>query len=200
MRRTTITDTAARLCLGDLIQNPDGQWMQIADITYATNDGPLGAHAVLLVNPALGTHRARLMLLGANFTRTIQRDLTRTPRPHLEEHTKVRRVGLGFEVWDTICLEWVYIVPGAWRDEFDGAREADEATLNRLMEDTAMTDTEVNRVVTALRSSIYQGTAEHVLNTTPQTVDKAIELGMVRVVKVQSTTYNRRGERMLAAA
>lgn len=198
--RRTITDTADRLCPGDRIQTPDGKWMLVADITHATADGILGAHAVLLVNPAVGAHGARLMVLGSSFMLDIQRDFTRAPQPHLGERTKVRRIGLGFEVWDTRALEWVYIVPGTWRDEFDGAREADEATLNRLCPATPTVDPEVQRIVTTLRSSIYRGTAEHVLNTIPAVVDKAIELGMVRVVKVQSTTYNRRGERMLAAA
>ena len=60
-------------------------------------------------------------------------------------------------------------------------------------------DPEVHRIVAALRASIYQRTAEHVLDTTPAVVDRAIELGLIRVVKVQKTTYNRQGERMLAA-
>lgn len=138
----TITDTADRLRPGDHIQSPDGKWMLVADITYASTDGVLGALAVLLVNPAMGAFGARLMLLGPSFTLDIQRDARYTPRPYpAEQHTTARQRGLGYEVWDTRCLEWVYIRPGQWRDEFGGAMEANEQSLTRLCR--------IDRVLTA---------------------------------------------------
>lgn len=200
--RRTITDTADRLRPGDLIRNPDGKWMLIGDITYATSDGILGALAVLLVDPASsGAFGARLLIIGSGHILEIQRDNRSSRRPYpAEENTKVRRRGLGWEVWDTISLEWVYLLPGEWRADLGGAYEANERTLRRLAAATPADDPEVQRIVTALRASRYQGTAEHVLATSRQVVDQAIELGLVRVVQVRSTTHNRNGERMLAAA
>ncbi|MEV2239573.1 hypothetical protein [Micromonospora sp. NPDC049891] len=151
--RRTITDTTARLCPGDHIQAPDGKWMLVADITHTTTDGALGAHAVLLVHSALGAHGARLLILGSNTTLDIRRDFTRIPRPHLGERTKVRRAGLGYEVWDTRALEWVYLIPGTWQHDLGGAMEATEATLAHLCEAAPADDPEVPQPTTATRRS-----------------------------------------------
>lgn len=202
--RRTITDTADRLRPGDHIQNPDGKWMFIADITDASAAGIPGRYAVLLLDPAMaGDYGARLMLVNPGHILDIRRDATRSMRPYAAiDRIQVRRAGIsGFEVLNTITGDWVYISAGTWRDEFGPTnREADERTLNSLCTDTPAVDPEIERVVTALRSSTYQRTAEHVLDASRQTVDRAIELGLVRVVQVKSTTYNRKGERMLAAA
>lgn len=201
--RRTITDTADRLRPGDHIRNPEGKWMFVADITDATAAGIPGRYAVLLLDPAMaGDYGARLMLINPGHILDINRRPGRSMRPYAAEGTaQVRPCGIGgFEILNMITGDWVYISPGTWRDEFDGAREATQNALNMLHQATPAADPEVQRVVVALRSSVYQRTAEHVLNTTPEVVDRAIELGMVRVVKVQRTTYNRRGERMLAVA
>jgi hypothetical protein len=201
--RRAITETADRLRPGDHIQNPDGRWMFVADITDASAAGIPGRYAVLLLDPAMaGDHGARLMLINPGHILDIRLGVGRSMRPYATEaRTQVRACGIGaFEVLNTVTGEWVYISAGQWRDTFGGTMEADERALNMLRHSTPADDPEVQRIVTALRRSTYQSTAEHVLNTAPTVVDKAIELGAVRVVKVQSTTYNRKGERMLAAA
>lgn len=199
--RRTITDTADRLRPGDRIKAPNSKWMLVSDITYATSDGILGALAVLLVDAATSsTYGARLVILGSGYTLDIQRDNHFIRRPYpAAENTKVRRRSLSYEVWDSVALEWVYILPGTWKEEFGGALEADERLLNSLCEADPADNPEVQRIVAALRTSHYQRTAEHALDASQEVVDQAIKLGLVRVVQVKSTTYNRKGERMLAA-
>ncbi|MFJ1539260.1 hypothetical protein ACIODS_12025 [Micromonospora chalcea] len=206
MRRTiTITETADRLRPGDLIQNPDGKWMFIADITDASAAGIPGRYAILLLDPATAVdHGARLMLINPGHVLEFRHGAGRSMRPYAAmERTQVRPAGIsGFEVLNTITGEWVYVTSGTWRENFGAGtnREADERSLNMLCRATPADDPEVERIVNALRASRYQSTAEHVLCAEPKAVDRAVELGLVQVVQVRSTTYNRKGERMLAAA
>ena len=71
---------------------------------------------------------------------------------------------------------------------------------DRQFEIAETTNPEIQRIVTHLRTTPYASTAEHVLNSTQATVDKAIDLGLIKVAQVKATTYNRRGERFLTAA
>jgi len=139
--RRTITDTADRLRPGDHIQNPEGKWMLVGDITDASAAGIPGRYAVLLLDPAqAGNVGARLMLINPGHVLTFRRRDGQSIRPYAAEGTtSVRPAGTaGFEVLDTITGDWVYITAGTWREMFGAGtnREADQRALCSLAQRT----------------------------------------------------------------